>query len=90
MLSMDAGRRRLEHIRRDARVSITILDEAAWQTHVSIQGHVVEMRDDDGLVDIDRIARHYTGADYFDRERPRVTAWIEIERWHGWGKVRQP
>jgi len=52
---------------------------------VSVQGRVVEMYDDEGLVDIDRLARHYTGQPYRVRDRGRVSAWIEIDRWHGWG-----
>lgn len=23
-----------------------------------------------------------------DRVRPRVSAWIEVERWHGWGTFK--
>jgi hypothetical protein len=82
---MDEGRKRLEHLERDPRVSLTALDEAGWYTHVSVQGRVVEMRDDAGLADIDRLAVHYTGRPYRDRERGRVSAWIEVDRWHGWG-----
>jgi PPOX class probable F420-dependent enzyme len=90
VVSMDAGRKRLDHLRADPRVSVTVLDLDGWQTHVTVQGRVVELRDDDGLVEIDRIAHHYTGEAYFNRERPRVTAWIELDAWHGWGKARQP
>lgn len=90
VVSMDAGRKRLDYLRADPRVSVTVLDLDGWQTHVTVQGRVVELRDDDGLVEIDRIAHHYTGEAYFNRERPRVTAWIELDAWHGWGKARQP
>jgi PPOX class probable F420-dependent enzyme len=90
LVSMDAGRRRLKHLRADPRVSLTVLDGDGWQTHVTVQGRVVEFADDEGLAVIDRISRHYTGNAYFDRERPRVSAWIEVEHWHGWGRVRQP
>jgi hypothetical protein len=38
-----------------------------------------------GLDDIDRIARHYIARPYPDRERGRVSAWIEISSWHAWG-----
>ncbi|HLN76648.1 MAG TPA: PPOX class F420-dependent oxidoreductase [Nocardioidaceae bacterium] len=88
LVNMDEGRRRLAHLRRDPRVSLTALDEAGWYTHVSLQGRVAEMRDDEGLVDIDRLATHYTGKPYANRERGRVSAWIELERWHGWGSAR--
>ena len=59
---MDEGRKRLDYLRRDPRVSLTALDEASWYTHVSVQGRVVEFRDDPDLADIDRLSRHYSGA----------------------------
>ena len=85
LVNMDEGRRRLAHLRSDPRVSLTVLDEGNWYTHVSLIGRVVEVRDDEGLADIDRISQHYTGRPYPRRDRGRVSAWIEIERWHGWG-----
>ena len=89
VLNMDAGRVRLQHLRRDPRVSLSAMDPADWITHVSLQGRVVSPTDDEGLVDIDRIATHYTGRPYAVRDRPRVTAVVEVERWHGWGKLRE-
>jgi hypothetical protein len=86
---MDEGRKRLEHLRADPRVSLTVLDGADWYTHVGVLGRVVEMRDDEGLADIDRLARHYLGTPYPDRERGRVSAWIEVDSWHGWGATRR-
>lgn len=85
LVNMDEGRKRLDHLRQDPRVSLTALDEAGWHTHVSVQGRVVEMRDDAGLVDIDRLATHYTGKPYRNRDRARISAWIEVDAWHGWG-----
>ncbi|MET7545833.1 PPOX class F420-dependent oxidoreductase [Streptomyces sp. NPDC005246] len=88
LVNMDEGRKRLEHIRRDPRVALTVLDEAGWYTHISIIGRVAETRPDEGLADIDRLARQYLGNDYPMRDRDRVSAWIEIERWHGWGTLK--
>jgi len=88
LINMDESRKRLDYLRKDPRVSLTVLDEGDWNTHVSLQGRVVEMRDDEGLADIDRLATHYTGRPYRNRERQRVSAWIEIDRWHGWGAMR--
>ena len=31
---------------------------------------------------------HYGGDPYPNRESGRVNAWIEIDRWHGWGAVK--
>lgn len=88
LVNMDATRKRLEHLRNDPRVSLTVLDEAGWYTHVSLLGRVTELADDAGLRDIDRISRHYTDSPYPDRESPRVSAWIDIDRYHGWGNAR--
>lgn len=85
LVNMDEGRKRLEYIRREPRVSLTVLDADSWYTHVSLQGRVAELVDDPDLVDIDRLAEHYTGAQYPKRERHRTSAWIEVDRWHGWG-----
>jgi PPOX class probable F420-dependent enzyme len=84
LLGLDAGRARLNHLRRDPRVSLTALSEGDWYTHLSVQGRVVSIVDDEGLQDIDRISKHYTGHPYGNRERPRVSVRVEIERWHGW------
>jgi PPOX class probable F420-dependent enzyme len=85
LVNMDGGRRRLDDLRGDPRVSLTVFDGDRWYTHVSLRGHVVSMVDDEDLSDIDRIARHYTGNPYPNRDNPRVSAWIEVERWHHWG-----
>lgn len=85
LVNMDAGRKRLDYLRDDPNVSVTVLDEAGWYTHVSLQGRVVELVDDPEMTDIDRIAKHYTGRPYgTSRDRKRVSAWIEVDRWHGW------
>lgn len=88
LVNMDEGRKRLEYLRSDPRVTLTVLDDESWYTHVSLQGKVVEMNDDPDLVDIDRLSRHYTGEPYHERSRNRISAWIEIDRWHGWGAAR--
>ncbi|MGH3499037.1 MAG: PPOX class F420-dependent oxidoreductase [Nocardioidaceae bacterium] len=85
LVNMDEGRKRLQHMRTDPRVSVTVLDAESWYTHVSVIGRVVELRDDESLGDIDRLATHYTGKPYSNRERGRVSAWVEVDRWHGWG-----
>lgn len=88
LVNMDEGRRRLTHIRHDRRVALTVLDDADWYTHVSIMGRVVEIHEDTDLVDTDRISIHYTGNPYPRRDRARVSAVIEIHRWHGWGEQK--
>ncbi|MEH1163747.1 PPOX class F420-dependent oxidoreductase [Micromonospora sp. CPCC 205539] len=88
LVNMDESRRRLTHIRNDPRVALTVLDESGWYTHVSIVGHVAELREDEGLADIDRLSQHYTGRAYPRRDRARFSALIEVDRWHGWGEQK--
>lgn len=88
LVNMDEGRKRLDHLRNDPRVTLTVLDEANWYNHISLIGRVAEMRDDSDLAGIDRLSRQYTGKPYAQRDRARVSAWIEIERWHGWGAYK--
>ena len=82
LVNMDFERLRLSHMRRDPRVSVTVLDIGDWYRAVTVLGRVVEIRDDDGLTDIDRLSARYRGTPYSNRERERVTALIEPERWH--------
>lgn len=84
LLGLDAARARLNHLRRDPRVSLTAVAHDDWYTHVSVQGHVLSIVDDEGLRDIDRLSQHYTGQPYRNRERPRVSVHVQIDRWHGW------
>jgi len=88
LLNMDAERARVAWMRADPRVALTALEDGAWYTHVSIRGRIVQWRDDDDLSDIDRLATHYTSKPYATRDRARVSAWVEIEHWHGWGAAR--
>ena len=82
LVNMDFERLRLSHIRRDPRVSVTVLDIGDWYHAVTVLGRVVELYDDEGLRDIDRLSQRYRGAPYRNRDRQRVTALIEPERWH--------
>ena len=66
-------------------MSLTVLDRDDWYSHVSLQGRVVELTEDVGLEAIERLAEHDTGGRYPNRERGRVNAWIEVDRWHAWG-----
>ncbi|WP_129339570.1 PPOX class F420-dependent oxidoreductase [Cellulomonas endophytica] len=88
LLNLDGTRARLEHLRRDPRVSLTVLAGDDWYTHVSVQGRVTVPVPDEGLVDIDRLSTHYTGSPYPVRDSPRFSAHLVVERWHGWGATK--
>jgi PPOX class probable F420-dependent enzyme len=83
LLNMDATRVRLGYMRRDPRVSLTVIDVPEWYAQVTLMGRVT-IQDDPDLADIDRLARRYTGQDFRDRNRRSVSAWLEPERWFGW------
>lgn len=88
LINMDEGRKRLDHLRDDPRVSLTVVDNENWYTHVTLIGRVVEISQDPDLANIDRLAQHYLGQEYPQRDRARVSGWIEIDRWHGWGSMK--
>ncbi|MGV9854626.1 PPOX class F420-dependent oxidoreductase [Streptomyces sp. NPDC003442] len=89
LVNMDEGRKRLDHIRNDPRVTLTVIDEGNWYNHITLIGRVVELQDDKDLAGIDRLAQQYLGKDYPRRDRGRISAWIEIDRWHGWGEHKE-
>lgn len=84
LLNMDATRKRLEHLRRDPRVSLTVIQKDDWYNHISLFGAVERLEDDPDLSGIDRLAIRYTGNPYRNRTSPRVSAWMRPERWHQW------
>lgn len=84
LVNMDEGRKRLEHLRRQPRVSLTVLGDDSWYRHVTLLGRVAALEPDLELEAIDRLSRHYTGNTYPQRDRGRLSAWIEIESWHAW------
>jgi PPOX class probable F420-dependent enzyme len=88
VMSMDEDRLRLRNMKRDPRIALTAIDNDNWYWQVTLLGRVVALEEDEGLAVIDRLSRRYTGSDYPDRNRARWTAWMEVDRWHGWDPVR--
>jgi PPOX class probable F420-dependent enzyme len=90
LVNLDEGRKRVSYLRHDPRVTLAVLAADDWYTYVGVQGRVVELVDDPDLADIDRIAQHYTGRPYPIRDGRRISVWIEVDRWHGWGALKNP
>ena len=40
------------------------------------------------FTDLARLCRHYGGGDYPTRDRARVSCWVEVTHWHGWGEAK--
>jgi PPOX class probable F420-dependent enzyme len=90
LLNMDGTRRRLEHMRNDPRVALTILDNATWYRHISLVGRVSTIVRDTGLDDIDRLSQHYAGEPFRDRKRDSWSAVIDVLSWHAWPHGGRP
>jgi PPOX class probable F420-dependent enzyme len=88
LVNMDDGRQRLDHMREDPRVSITVLGKDDWYRQVTLRGLVSSIEPDSELEAIDRLARQYTGEAYPQRDRARWSAWIEVESWYAWAAGR--
>jgi PPOX class probable F420-dependent enzyme len=84
LVNLDEGRARLTYLRNDPRVSLTVLDGDSWYHTISLRGRVASLTEDPDLSAIDRIAQHYNGRPYPDRNRGRVSAWIDVHEWHEW------
>ncbi|MDH3227528.1 MAG: PPOX class F420-dependent oxidoreductase [Thermoleophilia bacterium] len=86
LVNLDEIRPRLKWMRHDGRVALTMVDPQNFYRHISIMGRVAEIVDDPERVDIDRLSQRYVGKPYPRRKLPRVSVWIEVERWHGWDR----
>ena len=84
LVNMDTSRTRLQFMRRDPRVALTVLEGGNWYRHVSLLGRVVRIDHDADLADIDRLATRYTGAPFSRRDAERYSARIRVESWHAW------
>lgn len=84
LLNMDESRRRLQFMRKDARVALTVLDDESWYRHVSLLGVVARIEHDADLKDIDRLAIRYTGEPFGHRDARRHSAWVRVDAWHAW------
>jgi PPOX class probable F420-dependent enzyme len=84
LLNMDADGRRIRNLRRDPRVALTVFGDD-MNTHLSLLGTVVEIRDDPEFADVDRLSQRYEGRPYAERDWQSITVLVEVERWHTWG-----
>ena len=83
LVNMDLKRSRLQWMRANPHVSLTVFGED-WYAHVSFTGDVVRIEDDPQLSGIDQLARRYSGRPFRNRNAKRVNAWIRPRAWHVW------
>jgi hypothetical protein len=89
LLSMDESRLRLRFMRANPLVSLAVFDVDDMCRSVTLDGCVVEFRDDEGLRDIDRVCWRYLGTAYPDRAHRRVSALVEVANWFVWDSYRE-
>lgn len=88
MLCMNADRARLKHMQNNCHVAWPCLQRTISAPTYLVRGHVVSIKPDEGLADIDRLSRHFLGKDYPARESPLVTVHVAFDRWFGWSGGR--
>ena len=84
LMNVESTRLRLANMRRDPRVTLTVLGEESWYRQVTLFGRIVSIEEDPELEEIDRLARRYTGQPFRSRDQHRVSVWMEVDRWYGW------
>src|ERR1044071_7792201 len=63
LVNMAESRRRLDYLRQEPRVSLTVLDGDSWYRHITLHGRIT-LEDDTNLEVIDRLSKHYMGDAY--------------------------
>ena len=82
LINSAEGRRKVENMRRDSRVAISIIDAQNPYRYIELRGRVTELTHEGADAHIDRLAKDYLGADEYPYRSPseqRVLARIQIE-----------
>jgi PPOX class probable F420-dependent enzyme len=83
LINSAVGRQKDENIRRDGRVSLSIMDPDNPYRYVEIRGRVAEITTEGADDLIDRLANKYTGNEKYPWRRPgeqRVTYKVAVEK----------
>lgn len=83
-LSLHSHAARLRNVRRDPRVSLTVLGDS-WYQYLALAGTVLDLWPDDDLADLDALSVRYDGAPHANRLLRMVTATVRVDRWHAFG-----
>jgi PPOX class probable F420-dependent enzyme len=79
LVSSPEGSRKGKALRKRGQVSLSIVSSKNPWHWISVSGHVVDIKPDENLEFIDRMARKYMGKDY-ERRTPREIFVIEVDR----------
>jgi hypothetical protein len=75
-----ASRDWLEHLQRDDRLSLIVVDRQDIQRRVELLGRVLAITSDDDFAQINRLSQRYVGRDFRSRRDQRITVQIEPMR----------
>lgn len=84
LLTMDRDSHRLQHLRGNPRIALTVLGDS-WYDQLSLLGRAVEVREDTDLADIDGLSRRYLSEPYEPRDYNGISVLVEVDRYHTWG-----
>jgi PPOX class probable F420-dependent enzyme len=88
LINSAKGRRKDQNMRRDARVSLAVIDPDNPYRYLEIRGQVVEITEDGAANHIDKMAKKYLGVDKYPYAQPgeiRVLYKIAPERFSSMG-----
>ena len=84
-LSMGGRAKRLENIRRDPRVALSVLANDPPR-HLSLTGLAIAIRADPDLEDIDVLSEHYQGCEWHERGSTEMTTVVvKVHSWIAFG-----
>lgn len=70
LLNTEEGRLKVDNMRRDTRVALSVIDTAKPYTWATIRGRVVEITSDGARDHIDKLSRRYLGMDRYPSHNP--------------------
>jgi len=77
------GRQKDKNVRREPRVTITIIDPDKWYRYVEIRGRVVDVTENGADAHINKMAKKYIGQDVYPWKQPgEVRVIYKIEPQH--------
>ena len=85
-LSMHADGRRAHQLRRDPRLSLSVLGDS-WYSQVSLECRVQRFTEDARFEAIDALSFHYRAEPYPDHETPSLAVAAAVNRWHTFGEI---
>ncbi|HTU30459.1 MAG TPA: pyridoxamine 5'-phosphate oxidase family protein [Solirubrobacteraceae bacterium] len=85
-LSMEADGPRAHQLRREPRLSLSVLGDS-WYSQVTLHCRAHMFVADTEFEVLDALSVHYTGEPYSDHTTRCITVTAAVERWHTFGEI---